>query len=328
MKQITFDAAGGPEVLQLAEAPLPQPAAGEVLIRVAAAGINRPDVFQRMGAYPPPPGASPVLGLEVSGHIAALGAGVDRWRVGDAVCALTPGGGYAEFCVTPAAHCLPVPAGLSLIEAAALPETCFTVWGNLFQRGRLAAGESVLIHGGASGIGTTAIQLAKALGATVFVTARNAQRCAACVQLGADVAIAYESEDYVQVVREQTAGRGVDVILDMVGGDYVARNLECLAPEGRLVYIATLRGSQVQIDIRTLMAKRITLTGSTLRPQSNAAKAVIAEALREKVWPLIEAGRMRPLIDRQFALADAASAHALMQGNGHIGKIVLRVGAQ
>lgn len=328
MKQITFDAPGGPEVLQLAEAPLPQPAAGEVLIRVAAAGVNRPDVFQRMGAYPPPPGASPVLGLEVSGHIAALGAGVDRWRVGDAVCALTPGGGYAEFCVAPAAHCLPVPAGLSLIEAAALPETCFTVWGNLFQRGRLAAGESVLIHGGASGIGTTAIQLAKALGAIVFVTARNAQRCAACVQLGADVAIAYESEDYVQVVRERTAGRGVDVILDMVGGDYVARNLECLAPEGRLVYIATLRGSQVQIDIRTLMAKRLTLTGSTLRPQSNAAKAVIADALREKVWPLIEAGRMRPLIDRQFALADAASAHALMQGSGHIGKIVLRVGAQ
>ncbi|GAC1629118.1 MAG: NAD(P)H-quinone oxidoreductase [Nevskia sp.] len=325
MKLIELKQPGGPDMLALAEGPVPQPGRGEVLIRVAAAGVNRPDVFQRLGAYPPPPGASPILGLEVAGTIEALGAEVRDWKVGDAVCALTPGGGYAEYCVAPAAHCLPVPEGLSLVEAAALPETLFTVWGNVFLRAGLKRGESLLVHGGTSGIGTTAIQLAKAFGATVYATARTAEKCAACVALGADVAIPYAEQDFAAVIQEKTAGRGVDVILDMVGGDYIPRNLDCLALDGRLVFIAFLRGSRQAIDFGTVLRKRLTITGSTLRPQSVEAKAAIAQALREHVWPLIASGRVRPQIHARFPLAEAAAAHRLMESSTHIGKILLSV---
>jgi putative PIG3 family NAD(P)H quinone oxidoreductase len=321
MRQVAMSKPGGADVLHLVEAPLPQPGPGELLIRVAAAGINRPDVFQRMGAYPPPPGASPVLGLEVAGIVAAVGSGVTTYRIGDAVCALTPGGGYAEFCLCPAAHALPVPPRLSMTEAAALPETLFTVWGNVFMRGRLQAGEDFLVHGGASGIGTTAIQLAKGLGARVFTTAKGQ----ACRQLGADVAIDYATADFVAVVREQTGDRGVDVILDMVGGDYIARDIDALAVDGRLVFIAFLRGSRAQIDFLPVQRKRLTLTGSTLRPQSNEAKAAIATAVHDQVWPLIEAGRFTPVIDRVFPLEQVADAHRRMESGEHIGKIVLRL---
>jgi putative PIG3 family NAD(P)H quinone oxidoreductase len=305
---------------------VPHPAAGEVLIRAAAAGVNRPDILQRTGNYPPPPGASPILGLEVSGTIAALGPGVTEWREGDPVCALVAGGGYAEYCVAPAPQCLPVPRGLSLISAAGLPETFFTVWSNVFDRGRLAAGDSFLVHGGSSGIGTTAIQLAHAFGARVFATAGSPEKCAVCVELGAERAIDYRQEDFTAIIKEMTQGRGVDVILDMVGGPYVEKNLRALAIEGRLVQIAFLQGSKVTLDLAHVMMRRQTITGSTLRPRPVADKAAIANRLREEVWPLIEAGKVRPVIDRTFPLAEAAAAHRLMESSRHIGKILLVTG--
>jgi putative PIG3 family NAD(P)H quinone oxidoreductase len=324
MHHIAMEAPGGPEVLVLATGPVPRPATGEVLIRVAAAGINRPDILQRTGNYPPPPGASPILGLEVSGTVVALGAEVTGWHEGDAVCALVAGGGYAEYCVAPAPQCLPVPKGVALVDAAGLPETFFTVWSNVFDRGRLAAGESFLVHGGSSGIGTTAIQLARAFGARVFATAGSPEKCAVCRDLGAERAIDYRQEDFVAVLKEATQGRGVDVILDMVGGPYVEKNLRSLALEGRLVQIAFLQGSKVTLDLAHLMMRRQTITGSTLRPRPVAEKAAIARNLRDKVWPLIEAGKVRPVIDRTFPLAEAAAAHRLMESSAHIGKILLR----
>jgi NADPH:quinone reductase len=324
MHHIAMEAPGGPEVLVLATGPVPRPAAGEVLIRVAAAGINRPDILQRTGNYPPPPGASPVLGLEVSGTVAALGAEVTGWHEGDAVCALVAGGGYAEYCVAPAPQCLPVPKGVALVDAAGLPETFFTVWTNVFDRGRLATGESFLVHGGSSGIGTTAIQLARAFGARVFATAGSPEKCAVCRDLGAERAIDYRQEDFVAVLKEATQGRGVDVILDMAGGPYVEKNLRSLALEGRLVQIAFLQGSKVTLDLAHLMVRRQTITGSTLRPRPVADKAAIARNLRDKIWPLIEAGKVRPVIDRTFPLAEAAAAHRLMESSTHIGKILLR----
>jgi putative PIG3 family NAD(P)H quinone oxidoreductase len=326
MHHIAMEAPGGPEVLVLATGPVPRPATGEVLIRVAAAGINRPDILQRTGNYPPPPGASPILGLEVSGTVVALGAEVTGWHEGDAVCALVAGGGYAEYCVAPAPQCLPVPKGVALVDAAGLPETFFTVWSNVFDRGRLAAGESFLVHGGSSGIGTTAIQLARAFGARVFATAGSPEKCAVCRDLGAERAIDYRQEDFVAVLKEATQGRGVDVILDMVGGPYVEKNLRSLALEGRLVQIAFLQGSKVTLDLAHLMMRRQTITGSTLRPRPVAEKAAIARNLRDKVWPLIEAGKVRPVIDRTFPLAEAAAAHRLMESSAHIGKILLRTG--
>jgi len=321
-----MEAPGGPEVLVLATGPVPRPATGEVLIRVAAAGINRPDILQRTGNYPPPPGASPILGLEVSGTVAALGAEVPGWHEGDAVCALVAGGGYSEYCVAPAPQCLPVPKGVALVDAAGLPETFFTVWSNVFDRGRLAAGERFLVHGGSSGIGTTAIQLARAFGARVFATAGSPEKCAVCRDLGAERAIDYRQEDFVAVLKEATQGRGVDVILDMVGGPYVEKNLRSLALEGRLVQIAFLQGSKVTVDLAHLMVRRQTITGSTLRPRPVADKAAIARNLRDKVWPLIEAGKVRPVIDRTFPLAEAAAAHRLMESSRHIGKILLVTG--
>ena len=323
MRHITMQAPGGPDVLRLVTGPAPDPTAGEVLIRVAAAGVNRPDILQRTGNYPPPPGASPILGLEVSGTIAALGPGVTEWREGDEVCALVAGGGYAEYCVAPAAQCLPVPKGVSVIDAAGIPETSFTVWSNVFDRARLAAGESFLVHGGSSGIGTTAIQLAHAFGARVFATAGSPEKCAACRELGAERAIDYRQEDFVAVIKEATQGGGVDVILDMVGGPYVEKNLRSLAVEGRLVQIAFLQGSKVTLDLAHVMVRRQTVTGSTLRPRPAADKAAIARNLRDKVWPLIEAGKVRPIIDRAFPLAEAAAAHRLMESSTHIGKILL-----
>ncbi|MGO1074072.1 NAD(P)H-quinone oxidoreductase [Inquilinus sp. CA228] len=323
MTAIVIQAPGGPEVLQPATLPVPAPGAGEILIKVAAAGVNRPDVLQRKGMYNPPPGASPLPGLEVAGTVAALGPEVTGWSVGDPVCALVSGGGYAEFCVAPAPQCLPIPKGLSAAEAAGLPETLFTVWTNVFERGRLQTGERFLVHGGSSGIGTTAIQLAKAWGAIVFATAGSAEKCRACRDLGADVAIDYREQDFLAVVKEKTGGRGVDLILDMVGGDYVARNIDALAMDGRQVSIAFLKGSKVEIDLQKVMAKRLTLTGSTLRPRSIAEKGAIAAALQAEVWPLIEAGRVRPVIHATFPLAQAAEAHALMESSAHVGKIVL-----
>jgi NADPH:quinone reductase len=323
MRFIDMTGPGGPEVLKLAAGPVPQPGPQKVLIRVAAAGVNRPDVLQRMGSYPPPPGASPVLGLEVSGTIAAVGPEVTEWREGDEVCALTPGGGYAEYCLAPAVHCLRVPKGLSVVEAAGLPETFFTVWTNVFDRGRLNPRESFLVHGGSSGIGTTAIQLARAFGARVFATAGSPEKCKVCVELGAERAIDYKREDFTAAVKEATQGRGVDVILDMVGGDYIEKNLRSLAVEGRLVQIAFLQGSKVSLDLVHLMMRRQTITGSTLRPRSVADKATIARSLRDKVWPLIEAKRVRPVIHRSFPLAEAAEAHRLMESSAHIGKILL-----
>jgi NADPH2:quinone reductase len=323
MTAIVIQAPGGPEVLQPATLPVPAPGAGEILIKVAAAGVNRPDVLQRKGMYNPPPGASPLPGLEVAGTVVAIGPEVTGWSVGDPVCALVSGGGYAEFCVAPAPQCLPIPKGLSATEAAGLPETLFTVWTNVFERGRLQTGERFLVHGGSSGIGTTAIQLAKAWGAIVFATAGSAEKCRACRDLGADVAIDYREQDFLAVVKEKTGGRGVDLILDMVGGDYVARNIDALAVDGRQVSIAFLKGSKVEIDLQKVMAKRLTLTGSTLRPRSVAEKGAIAAALQAEVWPLIEAGRVRPVIHATFPLAQAAEAHALMESSAHVGKIVL-----
>ncbi|WP_114394557.1 NAD(P)H-quinone oxidoreductase [Oleisolibacter albus] len=323
MRAVEIRSPGGPEVLTPVRRPLPQPGAGELLIRVAAAGVNRPDVFQRQGTYPPPPGASDLPGLEVAGTVAALGAGVQGWAVGDPVCALLAGGGYAEYAAAPAPQCLPVPAGLSLEEAAALPETCFTVWTNVVERGGLRAGDSFLVHGGTSGIGSTAIQLAKARGATVFATAGGPEKVEACRRFGADHAIDYRAEDFVAVVKQATGGRGVDVILDMVGGDYVARNIEALAVEGRHVSIAFLQGAKVALNLMPVMLKRLTLTGSTLRARSVAQKGALAEALRREVWPLIEQGRLRPHIHARFPLEQAAAAHALMESSSHVGKIVL-----
>ncbi|MCU0831486.1 MAG: NAD(P)H-quinone oxidoreductase [Rhizobiaceae bacterium] len=325
MRAVEISRPGGPEVLIPVSRPLPRPGPGEVLIEVAAAGVNRPDCLQRAGAYPPPPGASDLPGLEVSGVVAALGAGVTSFAIGDRVCALTPGGAYAQFVAAPALQVLPAPASLSAIEAAAVPETFFTVWGNVFMRGRLQAGETLLVHGGASGIGTTAIQLAKAFGAAVIVTAGSDERCAACLALGADHAVNHRTTDFVDAVKTITAGRGADVILDMVAGDYVNRNYKAAAVEGRIVQIATLNGAEVQVDVRLLMGKRLTHTGSTLRPQSIAAKGEIARQLKAHVWPLIEAGTITPLIDTVFPLEDAAKAHARMEAGEVTGKLVLRV---
>ena len=314
---------GGPEVLKPARAKVPLPGTGEILIKVAAAGINRPDVLQRKGGYAPPPGASDIPGLEVAGTIVAIGDGVAGWKLGDSVCALVAGGGYAEYCTAPASQALPVPRGLSQIEAAGIPETFFTVWDNVFIRGRLAAGDSFLVHGGASGVGTTAIQLARAFDAHVYATAGTPEKCMACVRLGAHRAIDYKSEDFVAVIREATSSRGVDVILDMVGGDYFARNMSILATEGRLVQIAFLKGSRVEIDLNSVMRKRLLVTGSTLRPRPIAEKSAIAAALKKKVWPLLEAGTVRPAIHVTFPLTEAAEAHRMMEADTHIGKIVL-----
>lgn len=314
---------GGPDVLRPATLPRPEPAAGEVLIKVAAAGVNRPDVLQRKGVYPPPPGASPLPGLEVAGTVAAIGPDVDGWAIGDGICALLAGGGYAQYAAVPAPQCLPIPDGLSMTDAAAVPETFFTVWTNLFDRAGLQAGETVLIHGGSSGIGTTAIQLAKAFGARVLTTAGSDGKCAACRDLGADRAINYRTEDFVQACLDETGGRGVEIILDMVGGAYIERNIEALAIEGRHVSIAFLGGAKVTLNMQKMMVKRLTLTGSTLRPRSPADKGVIAAALRRNVWPLIASGRVRPVIHKTFPLNDAAAAHALMESSAHIGKIVL-----
>ncbi|UPQ82881.1 NAD(P)H-quinone oxidoreductase [Pseudomonas knackmussii] len=325
MRHVDHRPGGDADCLRLAEGPVPQPGPHDVLVRVAYAGINRPDVFQRSGSYPPPPDASPLLGLEIAGEIVALGAEVSGWKVGDQVCALTPGGGYAEYCVAPAEHCLPVPAGFSLREAAALPETYFTVWSNVFDRAHLKAGETFLVHGGSSGIGLTAIQLAKQFGATVFTTVGNREKIEACQRAGADRVINYHEEDFVEVVAQATEGNGVDVILDMVGGDYIPRNVKSLAVEGRLVQIAFLKGARVELDAAPIMRKRLTFTGSTLRPRSRADKADIAKALQANVWPLLEQGLCRPVIHATFPLADAAEAHRLMESSQHIGKIMLEV---
>ena len=325
MTAIEIVSPGGPDVLQPTTRAVPQPGHGEVLVKVAAAGVNRPDVLQRAGGYPPPPGASDIPGLEIAGEVVQVGPGVDQWAVGDAVCALVSGGGYAEYCTAPAAQCLPIPGDLSVEEAAALPETFFTVWTNVFQRGRLIGGETFLVHGGSSGIGTTAIQLASQMGARVFATAGNAEKCAACEQLGAERAINYRDEDFVEVVRELTDGRGVDLILDMVGGDYIPRNIKALSVEGRLVQIAFLQSPTVTLDFTSVMLKRLTITGSTLRPRTVEQKAEIAAELRDKVWPLIEAGQVKPVMDSSFQLSDAAAAHARMESSTHIGKIMLKI---
>ena len=323
MRAIEITKPGGPEVLKETQRPMPQVGQGQVVLKVAWAGVNRPDALQRAGAYAPPPTASDLPGLEASGEVVAIGEGVTGLALGDQVCALLPGGGYAEYVMTPAAHCLPVPKGMGMKEAACLPETFFTVWSNVFMRGGLKAGERILIHGGSSGIGTTAIQLANAFGARVFVTAGNAEKCAACVELGAERAINYREEDFVEVM---TVEGGADVILDMVGGSYIARNIDALDIEGRLVQIAFLGGPKAEINFAPLMMKRLTMTGSTLRPQSDLAKAGIATELREAVWPLLEAGRIAPVMDSEFAFEDAAGAHAHMEASQHIGKIVLKVG--
>jgi NADPH2:quinone reductase len=306
----------------MTQRPMPVAGHGQVVLKVAYAGVNRPDALQRAGMYAPPPTASDLPGLEASGTVVAIGDGVAGLSVGDQVCALLPGGGYAEYVMTPAAHCLPVPDGLSLKEAACLPETFFTVWSNVFTRGGLKAGERFLIHGGSSGIGTTAIQLANAFGARVFVTAGSAEKCAACVALGAEKAINYKEEDFVKVMK---AEGGADLVLDMVGGDYIPRNIKVLANDGRLVQIAFLQGPVVELNFAMMMMKRLTITGSTLRPQSDLAKSRIAQDLREAVWPLIAAGKVKPVMDSTFDLADASSAHARMESSGHIGKIVLTV---
>ena len=326
MRAIEITAPGKPEVLKPGTRPVPQPRPGEVLVRVAAAGVNRPDVLQRMGLYPVPPGASDIPGLEIAGTVAAVGAGVTDWKPGDALCALVQGGGYAEYCTAPAQQCLPIPKGLSPVEAASLPETFFTVWSNVFDRAHLASGESLLVQGGSSGIGVTAIQMAKAFGHKVLATAGSPQKCAACEELGADRAINYKTEDFVAVAKEATGGRGVDVILDMVGGEYVDRELKCLADDGRIVVIAMLGGAKSTVNLNEILRRRLVLTGSTLRPRPVEFKGAIARSLRDKVWPHIESGRIRPVVFRIFPLEQAAQAHALMESGAHIGKIVLSVG--
>ncbi len=323
MRCIEIAAPGGPEVLRPAFRPVPVPAPGEVLVRVKAAGINGPDIYQRQGLYPAPPGASDIPGLEIAGTVVGLGDGATGWTLGESVCALTTGGGYAEYCTAPAAQCLPIPRGLDMVEAAALPETFFTVWTNVFERARLVEGESLLVHGGGGGIGTTAIQMASRLGARVFATEGGADKCKFLMGLGAERVIDYTNEDFVAIVKELTAGKGVDIILDIVGGDYVARNIACLARDGRLVNIAFRKGSKVEIDLMPVMLKRLTLTGSTLRIQPVARKAKIAEALRARVWPLIEQGKIKPIIHARLPLADAAEGHRLMEAAAHIGKIML-----
>jgi NADPH2:quinone reductase len=326
MTFIDHGAGGAPDVLKPATGPLPTPRTDEVLIRVQATGVNRPDVAQRKGEYPPPPGASPVIGLECAGEVVAVGADASPWKLGDKVCALTNGGAYAEYCAAPAAQCLPWPKGYDAIRAAALPETFFTVWANLFGHGKLAAGETALIHGGTSGIGVTAIQLAKAFGATVIATAGSAEKCAAMTSLGADVAVNYREQDFVEAVKVATGGKLANVVLDMVGAEYFNRNLRCLALDGRLVIIAFLGGFEVpQADLRPIMVRRLTVTGSTMRPRTTAQKGALADALRAKVWPLLEAGKCAPPIFKVFPLADAAAAHALMESSTHIGKIMLKV---
>jgi NADPH2:quinone reductase len=326
MTYVQADGAGGPEVLHLASGPVPTPKPDEVLIRVQAAGVNRPDVAQRQGSYPPPPDASPHLGLEVAGEVVAVGAQVATLSPGDRVCALTNGGGYAAYCVAPAPQCLPWPAGYDAIQAGALPETSFTVWANLFQLGRLSKGETALIHGGTSGIGVTAIQLAREFGARVFATAGTDDKCAACLKLGADAAINYRVQDFVAEVKTLTDSRGVDVVLDMVGGPYIARNIRSLRTAGRLILIAFLQGSKVQdFDFVPVLVKRLTIAGSTMRPRTTAQKGAIAAELRAKVWPVLDAGRCPPVIYATFPLAQAAEAHRLMESSAHIGKIMLTV---
>jgi NADPH2:quinone reductase len=323
MRAVEISSPGGPEVLRVAEVANPAPKPNEILVKVAAAGVNRPDVLQRMGLYPVPPDASPLPGLEIAGEVALLGSGVKKWKVGDKVCALANGGGYAEYCAVPEGQALPIPKGLSMAEAASLPETFFTVWGNVYDRGRLAPGESFLVQGGTSGIGVTAIQMAAATGNRVFATAGSDDKVAACVRLGAEKAFNYKTQDWVAEVRAATGNKGVNVILDMVGGDYVPKELKCLAEEGRLVFIAFLRGPKAELSIVDVMSKRLTITGSTLRPRNAEFKASIGNNLREKIWPLIEVGRIRPQVYRTFPLAEAAEAHRLMESSQHIGKIVL-----
>ncbi|HWB46047.1 MAG TPA: NAD(P)H-quinone oxidoreductase [Hyphomicrobiaceae bacterium] len=325
MTAVEITTPGGPDVLQARSVPTPKPGPGQILIKVAAAGVNRPDVQQRIGAYPPPPGHSTLPGLEVAGEVVALGSGTQRWKVGDKACALVNGGGYAQYCLAEDAVALPVPAGLDMVQAAAVPETFFTVWNNVFERGRLAAGEWFMVHGGSSGIGTTAIQLAKAFGAKVIATAGSAEKCKACLDLGADKAINYKSEDFVAVSREATGGKGVNVILDMVAGDYTERNILAAADDGRIVQIAVLGGADVKFNIARLMMKRLTLTGSTLRPRTREVKAGFARALEEKVWPLLAAGKVKVVMDSTFPLAKAADAHRRLESSQHVGKIVLIV---
>ena len=325
MRAVEIKQPGGPEALVPTRRPMPKPGPDEVLIKVAAAGVNRPDVLQRQGGYNPPPGASDLPGLEVAGEIVAVGPDTKRWKVGDRVMALVAGGGYAAYCVAPGPQCLPIPGKLDLVHAAGVPETFFTVWTNVFERGRLQAGESFLVHGGSSGIGTTAIQLASRFGARTFATAGSDEKCSKCKELGAAVAINYRTQDFVQVVKEATGGQGVDVILDMVGGDYMAKNLQCLAVEGRLVQIAFLKGAKAELNFAGLMVKRQTITGSTLRPQSVTQKGAIAQALEAKVWPLLAAGQVAPLLHATFPLDQAAEAHRLMESSAHLGKIVLTV---
>ena len=327
MTFIAHGSGGGPEVLVPARGPLPTPQADEVLIRALAVGVNRPDVAQRSGSYPPPPGASPIIGLECAGEVVAVGASVTRWKIGDHVAALTNGGAYADYVTAPEAQTLPWPKGYDAIRAAALPETYFTVWANLFGHGRLGAGETVLIHGGTSGIGVTAIQLAKAFGATVYATAGSAEKCAACLELGADAAIDYRAQDFADEVKKLTGGKGVDVVLDMVGAPYFAKNIRCLKMDGRLVMIAFLNGHVAEsADLRPIMMKRLTVTGSTMRPRTTAEKGAIAAALEAKVWPLLEQGNCGPRIFQVFPLAEAAAAHRLMESSAHVGKIMLKVG--
>ena len=325
MRVVEISQFGPPEVLKVAERPDPIPAAGEILIEVAAAGVNRPDIIQRLGKYPPPPGASDLPGLEVAGVVAALGEGVTGWTIGDPICALLAGGGYASLAAAPHEQCLPIPKGLTAIQAAGLPETFFTVWTNVFERGRLKAGETILIHGGTSGIGTTAIQLAHAFGARVLTTAGSEAKCEAARNLGAAAAFNYRTEDWVAAARHATGGRGVDLILDMVGGDYMSRNLDLLVVEGRLVQIAFLKSPKAELDFSVMMRKRAWITGSTLRPRTPAEKGVIARELRQHVWPLLEQGTVAPVIHQVFPLADAAAAHRLMEAGTHVGKLILRI---
>jgi NADPH2:quinone reductase len=325
MRAVEVSQPGGPEVLRLTERPVPQPGPGEILVKVAAAGVNRPDVLQRKGLYPVPPGASDLPGLEIAGEVVSVGAAVKNLRPGDKVCALVHGGGYAQFCTAPEATALPVPKGLTLTEAASLPETCFTVWSNVYDRAKLAPGESLLVQGGSSGIGVTAIQMARATGNRVFATAGSDEKCAACVRLGAEKAINYRTQDFLAEVQAATGGKGVDVILDMVGGDYVPKELKCLADDGRLVFIAFLRGPKAELNIVELMQRRLTISGSTLRPRTVEFKGAIAASLRDRIWPLIDAGRIRPEIFKTFPLEQAAEAHRLMESSEHIGKIVLTI---
>jgi NADPH2:quinone reductase len=322
MKFVHFAQPGGPEVLGIAEGPVPQPGEHEVLIRVAAAGVNRADLLQREGKYPPPPEASPILGLEVTGAVAAAGT-QSRWKIGDQVCALVAGGGYAEYCLAPGPQCLPIPRGLSMEESAGIPETFFTVWTNVFQMGQLKPGQKILVHGGTSGVGTTAIQLAHAFGATVFATAGSEAKCQACLELGAEAAINYKEKDFVREIKRLTGDRGVDFVLDIVGAPYTAWNIGCLAAQGRLVQVSTQQGAEALVNLGIIMRKRLTLTGSTLRPRSVAEKGEIARELYEKVWPLLESGRVKVVVDHVFPLAQAADAHRRMASSQHIGKIIL-----